>query len=69
MAFEIVIAGTPHSTVRKRIVDLIGSERVAVGSGCLVVVVPDQPAAVGAINVINDLGCDIASMRVRPEQA
>ena len=63
MSFEIVLVGIPHVTVRKRIVDVIGRERVSVHSDRLVVVVPDQPAAVGAINTINQLGCEIAEVR------
>jgi hypothetical protein len=63
MAFEIVLVGIPHVTVHKRIVDVIGRERVSIEADHLVVVVPDQPAAVGAINTINQLGCDIAEVR------
>lgn len=63
MAFEIELVGIPHLTVRKRIVDVLGRDRVSVESDHLVVVVPDQPAAVGAINTINRLGCDIAAVR------
>jgi hypothetical protein len=63
VAFEIELVGVPHLTIRKRIVDVVGSDRVSVEADHLVVVVPDQPAAVGVINTINQLGCDIAAMR------
>ena len=62
MAFQIVLEN-PHSTVRKRIVDVVGRDRVAVDGDHLVVSLPDQPAVVGVINAVNDLGCDIEAVR------
>lgn len=63
MAFEIVLTGVPHSTVRKHIVDVVGRERVMVEAGHLVVSAPDQSAVVGLINTINGLGCGISEVR------
>lgn len=60
--FEIVL-DNPHTTVRKRIVDVVGRDRVAVDGDRLVVSLPDQPAVVGVINAVNDLGCDIEAVR------
>jgi hypothetical protein len=64
MAFEIVLSGVRHVTIRQQVVDLVGLDRVASDQDQLVVVVPDQPAAIGVLNAINDLGCELRSIRV-----
>ncbi|HSJ91710.1 MAG TPA: hypothetical protein VK917_06555 [Ilumatobacter sp.] len=66
MAFEILLHGIPPGAVRQRIVDLVGQDRVVVDGDRLVLTLPDQPAAIGALAAINDLGCDVDELRRAP---
>jgi hypothetical protein len=63
MAFEIVLSGVPQGSLRHRIADLVGVDRMSVVDGHLVVSLPDQVAVVGVLHSINALGCDVDAVR------
>jgi hypothetical protein len=66
VGFEITLTGIPPGAVRQRILDLVGQDRVEFDGDRLVISVPDQPAAIGALAAINDLGCDVEALRRSP---
>lgn len=63
MSYEIVLRGVPPGSLRHRVAELVGDERLRVEDGQLVVALPDQSALVGVLQTINELGCDVDVVR------
>jgi hypothetical protein len=67
MPFEIVLSSVPHATLRRQIIDTIGLDRVSFGADRAVLAAPDQPAAIGILTLLNELGLDIEALRRTPD--
>ncbi len=59
MAFDIVVAGTSATTLRQRLVGLVGDDDVDERGGVIVVTATDQAAMIGILHHLDDLGLDI----------
>ena len=52
-----------RNLLAKRIIDAIGNDRVVFGHDQAILAAPDQPAAIGILTMVNDLGLDIEALR------
>ncbi|MGE0306167.1 MAG: hypothetical protein AB7Q27_10435 [Acidimicrobiia bacterium] len=59
MAYEIELTASLHSVQRLGLGDLVGDDAMSEHAGRVTVRVIDQPAMLGVLNRLNDLGVEI----------
>lgn len=63
MKYSIVVRGEVSRALRSVLADEIGSEAIDVGTGSLVVSLPDQSALVAAVSRLHELGLSVHQVR------